>query len=223
VIDLAGVGHVYADRTPWAHRALTGIELRIGPGERILVVGHNGSGKSTLAWILAGLLRPTEGSATLDGEPVDATTGTTAMAFQHARLQLLRPTVAEDVGFGTDVGPETVDWALDAVGLEPTRFRARRIDDLSGGEQRRVALAGVLVRSPRLLVLDEPLAGLDARSRRGLVELLERLGRESEVASVVVTHDTEDGARLAERAVVLRAGQMVADGIVDDVLAEAHL
>jgi energy-coupling factor transport system ATP-binding protein len=221
VISLEHVGHVYAAGTPWAHRALAGVDLRAEAGERLLVVGHNGSGKSTLAWILAGLLRPSEGRATLDGEVLDASSGKTAMAFQHARLQLLRPTVAADVRFGTEAGDAAVDAALSSVGLDPASFRDRRIDDLSGGEQRRVALAGVLIRSPRVLVLDEPLAGLDAPSRLALLAVLERVSHESDATTVVVTHDTEDAARLASRAVVLRAGEMVADGPVADVVGSA--
>jgi energy-coupling factor transport system ATP-binding protein len=221
VIRLDDVGHVYAAGTPWAHRALARVRLRIGDGERLLVVGHNGSGKSTLAWILAGLLPPSEGRATLDGEVLDAGSGKTAMAFQHARLQLLRPTVAADVRFGIEADDHAVDAALSSVGLDPASFRDRRIDDLSGGEQRRVALAGVLVRSPRVLVLDEPLAGLDAPSRQALVAVLERVGHHSGAATVVVTHDTEDADRLAERAVVLRGGEIVADGPVADVVGSA--
>ena len=109
MIRLDDVGHVYAAGTPWAHRALAGVQLRIEGGERLLVVGHNGSGKSTLAWILAGLLQPSEGRATLDGELLDAGSGKTAMAFQYARLQLLRPTVAEDVRFGTDADDDDTE------------------------------------------------------------------------------------------------------------------
>jgi len=221
VIRLEHVGHVYAAGTPWAHRALAGVQLRIERGERLLVVGHNGSGKSTLAWILAGLLQPSEGRATLDGEILDAASGKTAMAFQYARLQLLRPTVAADVRFGTEADDDAVDAALSSVGLDPESFRERRIDDLSGGEQRRVALAGVLVRSPRLLVLDEPLAGLDAPSREALLAVLERVGHHFGATTVVVTHDTEDATRLAARAVVLRAGEVVADGPVTDVIGSA--
>src|SRR5207253_4632472 len=127
----------------------------------------------------------------------------TAMAFQHARLQLLRPTVGEDVRFGLDIDDAAVDGALADVGLDPDRFRDRRIDGLSGGEQRRVALAGVLARRPRLLVLDEPLAGLDAPSRRTLVDVLHRLTRSSGVTTVLVTHDTEDAQLLADRALLL--------------------
>jgi len=215
VIELRGVGHVYSAGTPWAHRALEGVDLRLADGERVVVIGANGSGKSTLAWILAGLLRPSEGTVTIDGDPIDLADGLTAMAFQHARLQLLRPTVAEDVGYGLDPNEADVDGALAGVGLDATSFRTRRIDDLSGGEQRRVALAGVLARRPRLLVLDEPLAGLDLPARRSLVEVLQR---PSEMTTVIVTHDTQDVALLTRRALALREGRVVADGPVDDVL-----
>jgi energy-coupling factor transport system ATP-binding protein len=115
-----------------------------------------------------------------------------------------------------------VDHALEMVGLDPDEFRSRRVDELSGGEQRRVALAGTLVRRPRLLVLDEPLAGLDLPGRRSLVTVLGRLNREAHVATVVVTHDTEDADRLADRGVALRAGEIVADDEVGVAVAEAQ-
>jgi energy-coupling factor transport system ATP-binding protein len=139
------------------------------------------------------------------------------MAFQHARLQLLRPTVGAAVRFGLDIDDEAVDRALQDVGLEPARFRDRRIDELSGGEQRRVALAGVLARKPRLLVLDEPLAGLDAPSREALVQVVGRLP--ADLTTVVVTHDTEDAERMATRALVLADTHVTADGPVAEVLA----
>ena len=216
MLVLDGVGHVYSTGTPWAHRALDNVDLSFHDGARVIVVGPNGSGKSTLAWILAGLLTPSEGAVTLDGGPLSIEESHTAMAFQHARLQLLRPTVGEDVRFGIDVDDAAVDRALADVGLDPERFRERRIDELSGGEQRRVALAGVLVREPRVLVLDEPLAGLDAPSREALVQVLGRLPRN--LTTVVVTHDTEDAERIADRALVLGDGKITADGTVADVL-----
>jgi energy-coupling factor transport system ATP-binding protein len=217
VFVLDGVGHVYSAGTPWAHRGLGGVNLELQNGDRVVVVGANGSGKSTLAWIMAGLLIPSEGRVTIDGEPLRIDDGHTAMAFQHARLQLLRPTVGEDVGFGLDVEPGVVDQALSDVGLEPTRFRTRRIDELSGGEQRRVALAGVIARKPRLLVFDEPLAGLDAPSREALVQVIGRLS--GELITIVVTHDTEDAHRIADRALLLTNGRITADGPVVEVLA----
>jgi energy-coupling factor transporter ATP-binding protein EcfA2 len=213
---LEGVGHVYSAGTPWAHRALHDVNLRLADGARVIVVGPNGSGKSTLAWILAGLLTPSEGTITLDGGPLSIAESHTAMAFQHARLQLLRPAVAADVHFGLDVDDDAVDRALTDVGLDPARFRDRRIDELSGGEQRRVALAGVLVRKPRVLVLDEPLAGLDAPSREALVQVIGRLP--NTLTTIVVTHDTEDAERIAERALLLGDGAVTADGPVAEVL-----
>jgi energy-coupling factor transport system ATP-binding protein len=217
MLVLDGVGHVYSAGTPWAHRALGGVDLRLSDGARVIVVGPNGSGKSTLAWILAGLLTPSEGKVTIDDGPLSIADGHTAMAFQHARLQLLRPNVADDVRFGLDIDDAGVDKALSDVGLAPDRFRERRIDELSGGEQRRVALAGVLARKPRLLVLDEPLAGLDAPSREALVQVLGRMPED--LTTVVVTHDTEDAERIADRALVLARGHVTADGPVADVLA----
>jgi energy-coupling factor transport system ATP-binding protein len=216
MLVLEGVGHVYSAGTPWAHRALHDVNLRLADGARVIVVGPNGSGKSTLAWILAGLLTPSEGTITLDGGPLSIEESHTAMAFQHARLQLLRPAVAEDVHFGLDVDDDAVDRALSDVGLDPARFRDRRIDELSGGEQRRVALAGVLVRKPRVLVLDEPLAGLDAPSREALVQVIGRLP--STLTTIVVTHDTEDAERIADRALLLGDGAVTADGPVAEVL-----
>jgi len=217
VFVLDGVGHVYSAGTPWAHRALGGVNLELKGGDRVVVVGANGSGKSTLAWIVAGLLKPSEGDVTIDGDTLSLDDGHTAMAFQHARLQLLRPTVAEDVRFGLDAGDDVVDQALTDVGLEPSRFRTRRIDELSGGEQRRVALAGVIARKPRLLVFDEPLAGLDAPSREALVQVIGRLS--AELITIVVTHDTEDAERIADRALLLANGKVTADGPVAEVLA----
>src|SRR5204863_6210415 len=130
--------------------------------------------------------------------------------------QVLRPTVVEDVRFGLALDDDGVNQALADVGLDPQGFRDRRIDDLSGGEQRRVALAGVIARRPRLLVLDEPLAGLDAPSRRALIDVLHRLTRSSGVTTVLVTHDTEDAQLLADRALLLADGRIVADGPVSD-------
>lgn len=216
MLVLDRVGHVYSVGTPWAHRALEDVNLTLSNGARVIVVGPNGSGKSTLAWILAGLLTPSEGTVTLDGGPLSIAESHTAMAFQHARLQLLRPTVGEDVRFGLDIDDAAVDGALTDVGLDPERFRTRRIDELSGGEQRRVALAGVLARRPRILVLDEPLAGLDAPSREALVQVLGRLPQE--LTTIIVTHDTEDAERIADRALVLGNGRITADGTVVDVL-----
>ena len=159
LVSLDDVGYVYAAGSPWAHRALDGIRLDLWRGEGVVLTGPNGSGKSTLAWILAGLTVPTEGEALLEGEPIARQPGRVGISFQHARLQLLRPTVMADVSLGAD--EDRARRSLRAVGLDADAMGPRRVDDLSGGEQRRVALAGMLVRQPDLIVLDEPYAGLD--------------------------------------------------------------
>jgi len=218
VITLKGVGHVYAAGSPWAHRALEAVDLTIGSGQRVVVVGANGSGKSTLAWAIAGLLVPSEGEVLLDDHPIDLARGETAIAFQHARLQLFRATVASDIRFGSPVPDWTIDDALTMVGLDPARFRDRKVDELSGGEQRRVVLAGAIVRRPRVLVLDEPLAGLDAPGRAHLVELLARIRATTQTSIVSVTHDLAYAHLLGERAIVLERGHVVDDGPVAGIV-----
>jgi len=174
-------------------------------------MGPNGSGKSTLAWIMAGLTEPSEGTARIDGVPGTSTRAAVVIAFQHARLQLFRPTVGEDVRFGSMAGPREADAALAVVGLDPGRFRLRRVDELSGGEQRRVALAGLLVRSPKLVVLDEPLAGLDAPSRKLFIDVLANMPAKTGAATVVVSHDVEDAGKFADRVIEIADGRIASE------------
>ena len=217
VLELRGVGHTYGWGTPWATRALDGVDLQLDSGEGVLVLGHNGSGKSTLAWILAGLLRPSQGSALLDGQPVDRAIGRVGLAFQHPRLQLLRSTVARDVAAAAGAGPEVVDAALASVGLDSAAFAHRRVDELSGGEMRRVALAGIVARHPDVIVLDEPFAGLDDAGSHALSQLLRRLRLESGITVVVVSHDDELPEGLISRVVELERGCVVRDVAVPDL------
>ena len=203
------MGYVYAKDTPWARRALEGIDLDLRRGEGVVVTGDNGSGKSTLAWILAGLLVPTEGEALLEGQSIVAGTGAVGISFQHARLQLIRPTVLADVSYGAD--KDRAAAALRSVGLDPVRMGPRRVDELSGGEQRRVALAGLLVRDPVLLVLDEPYAGLDDEARAGLAAILSELRHERGMSTLVVSHDLDNAELLGDRLVVLETGRIAGE------------
>ncbi len=178
-----------------------------------MIHGHNGSGKSTLGWIMAGLTVPTTGSCLIDGEPTDEHVGEVALAFQAARLQLMRShvdlEVASAAGF-SHRDEDRVVAALGLVGLQPSLAK-RRIDHLSGGQMRRVVLAGLLARSPRALILDEPLAGLDIGSQRGLLRLLERLRREQGLTLVVISHDSVGLESVCPRTLHLR------DGVLDTV------
>ena len=233
LLELRDVSHDYAHGTVWEHHALIDLTLSVNAGDGVLIVGDNGSGKSTLAWIIAGLLRPTHGECRVDGRPSHRNRVAAAIAFQHARLQLQRPTVAEDVadaaGWLRDLATgaerraalagdlkQRVDAVLTSAGLDPA-LGSRSIEQLSGGQQRRVAFAGLMARNPRLLVLDEPLAGLDMPTRASLVALLTRLRREQAITLIVVTHDPDPLREACPRTIGLRGGRLVADS--DDAAA----
>jgi energy-coupling factor transporter ATP-binding protein EcfA2 len=210
VLELTAVGHEYASGTPWAKTALRGVTFTVNEGDGLLVHGLNGSGKSTLAWIMAGLTVPTYGACLLDGAPVSGQVGAVAMSFQAARLQLMRSSVEREIASsaGFPVGDQSrVAATLATVGLDPGLAK-RRIDQLSGGQMRRVVLAGLLGRAPRALILDEPLAGLDAASQRGLLRLLENLRRETGLTVVVISHDFSGLEGLCPRTLHLRDGKL---------------
>ncbi len=209
VLELRAVGHEYGSGTPWAKRALHGVDLEVREGDGLLIHGSNGSGKSTLAWIMAGLTRPTAGSCLLDGTPSFKQVGAVAMSFQAARLQLMRGTVDREVASAAGISLDDLDAVppiLAAVGLAP-ELANRRVDQLSGGQMRRVVLAALLARSPRALILDEPLAGLDAAGQHDLVGLLQTL-RKGGLTVVVISHDFSGLDELCPKSVHLRDGAM---------------
>ncbi|WP_240492039.1 ATP-binding cassette domain-containing protein [Mycobacterium alsense] len=210
VIELRNVGHEYGSGTPWAKTALRDVSFAVGQGDGVLIHGGNGSGKSTLAWIMAGLTIPTTGTCLMDGRPTHEQVGAVALSFQAARLQLMRSRVDLEVASAAGFSHRETDRvaaALAVVGLDSTLAR-RRIDQLSGGQMRRVVLAGLLARSPRALILDEPLAGLDAASQRGLLRLLEDLRREQDLTVVVISHDFVGLEDLCPRTLHLRNGTL---------------
>lgn len=212
LLELKGVGHQYGLGTPWASTALRDVDLVVNEGDGVLIHGLNGSGKSTLAWIMAGLLTPTSGTCLLDGEPVSEQVGAVAISFQAARLQLMRGRV--DMEIASAAGLDYYDHsqivaALAMVGLDPA-IGLRRIDQLSGGQMRRVVLAGLLARKPRVLILDEPLAGLDAASQRGLLGLLSALRRDAGLTVIVISHDFSGLEELCPRTLHLRPGGVMA-------------
>lgn len=227
-----GLGHAYNPGTPWEREVLSEVSFFVSPGQSILITGENGSGKSTLARILTGLMRPSRGRCTLGSQPVHLRVGEVALSRQFARLQLQRPSVGLDIlsaaGFGPLVGTspsgrphrsasarkgaflnpveaeDVLASALAEVGLDPS-LSSRSVDELSGGQQRRVALAGLLAARPKAIVLDEPMAGLDADSRETLVRVLrERKARG--LGIVVISHDTEGLEALCDRRLHLDKG-----------------
>jgi energy-coupling factor transporter ATP-binding protein EcfA2 len=223
VLKLAGVGHEYGSGTPWAQTALRDISFVVHEGDGLLIHGGNGSGKSTLAWIMAGLTVPTSGTCLLDERIASEQVGAVALQFQAARLQLMRSRVDLEVASAGGFSPDDharVTAALAAVGLDAALAK-RPVDQLSGGQMRRVVLAGLLARSPRVLILDEPLAGLDAASQRGLVRLLADRRRDTGLAVVVISHDFAGLGELCPRTLHLRDGLLEPSAGTgeDDVMA----
>ncbi|MEV0250470.1 ATP-binding cassette domain-containing protein [Nocardia sp. NPDC050712] len=209
LLQLRDVHYTYNRRTPWEATALHGIDLSVRRGEALLVVGGNGSGKSTLAWILAGLLTPTTGSCELSGKPVSTQIGRVQLAFQHSRLQLQKETVGEEIADwgGRAKGSGATGRALDAVSLDRYTI-THSIERLSGGQAKRVVLAAIATCRPEVVVLDEPLAGLDPGGRADIVELLAQL-RDSGLTLIVISHDVADMAAVCDRTVHLAAGRIL--------------
>jgi energy-coupling factor transport system ATP-binding protein len=209
-LELVGVGHQYGIGTPWAKTALRDVNFVVEQGDGLLIHGGNGSGKSTLAWIMAGLTTPTSGDCLLDGRPTHEQVGAVALSFQAARLQLMRSRVDLEVASAAGFSHKDADRvaaALGVVGLDPA-LATRSIDQLSGGQMRRVVLAGLLACSPKALILDEPLAGLDTDSQRGLLSLLEDLRRDSGLTVVVISHDAVGMESLCPRTLHLADGTL---------------
>ncbi|MGW4329280.1 ATP-binding cassette domain-containing protein [Nocardia sp. NPDC004573] len=209
ILELRDVRHTYNRATPWEAPALHGVDLSVRQGEALLVVGGNGSGKSTLAWIVAGLIEPISGRCELRGKPVGKQIGAVGLAFQHSRLQLQKQTVGAEIGDwgGRATGSGAVGRALDAVGLDRS-LAARSIEELSGGQAKRVVLAAIVASHPQVVVLDEPLAGLDPEGRADIVELLARL-RDAGLTLIVISHDVADMAAVCDRTVHLRSGRIL--------------
>jgi energy-coupling factor transport system ATP-binding protein len=220
------VTYIYGRGTPMEVQALTDVSLVIGAGEFVGIIGATGSGKSTLIQHFNGLLKPTSGRVEVDDVDIHArhvdrrrVRQQIGLLFQYPEHQLFEETVIEDVAFGPrNLGlPEAealarARAALEQVGLPPDRFGARSPFGLSGGEMRRAAIAGVLAMEPRMLILDEPTAGLDPQGRHDLMEHIRRLHAGRGLTVVLVTHSMDAVAQLCRRLLVLQDGCLVADG-----------
>ncbi len=225
--------HTYMPDSPFQATAIHGIDLTVGDGDFLGLIGHTGSGKTTLIMHMNGLLKPTSGRVLVDGEDIHAkgfdrreVRRRVGLVFQYPEHQLFEETVALDVAFGPkNLGlsqgeiDERVKEGLRRVGLSPEEIGGRSPFDLSGGQMRRVAIAGVLAMRPRTLILDEPTAGLDPAGRNSLLDLIERLHAEG-VTVVMVSHSMEDVARLATRIAVMRHGQVSMAGPPVEVFAQ---
>ena len=231
-IKLEGLSHTYQGGSPFQSTALHDVNLVIEDHDLLALIGHTGSGKSTLAQHLNGLLQPTFGRVLLDGQDINEKSSdkralrfAVGLVFQYPEHQLFEETVKKDIGFGPrnmGLGEAEVDArvreAMDKIGLPYDEIAEKSPFELSGGQMRRVALAGVLAMRPRILVLDEPTAGLDPRARDFLLNDVRRLHAEG-TSVVMISHSMDDVARLATRVAVLEKGRLVMEGSPGEIFA----
>ncbi len=229
-IELKNVSFQYAPQSTGNHFNLKNINLTIGKGEFVAVVGHTGCGKSTLIQHLNGLLQATEGSYHFHGEDVygdqynkKLLRSKVGMTFQYPEHQLFEATVMKDVCFGPmnmgltrEEAEIEARKALEAVGIDEKHFEKSPFE-LSGGQKRRVAIAGVLAMNPEYFVLDEPTAGLDPRGRKKILDLIKKLHVERNMTIILVSHSMEDVAEYANRILVMNGGRLVCDGTPREV------
>lgn len=222
VLELKNLSYVYGTGTPFEKTAVNNVSLSIEKGEFIGIMGHTGSGKSTLVQMLNGLMKPTSGQVLLDGEDIWANPKEirkirfkVGMVFQYPEYQLFEETVAKDIAFGpTNMGKSGAE--LEKAVYDAARFTGLRDEllekspfDLSGGEKRRAAIAGVIAMNPEVLVLDEPTAGLDPMGRDVLLSQIVQYHKERKNTVILVSHSMEDIARVADKIIVMNKSNLV--------------
>ncbi|MBQ0137885.1 MAG: energy-coupling factor ABC transporter ATP-binding protein [Kurthia sp.] len=235
-IKLQKVGYSYAKNTPFEKRALYDVNLEISTGSYYAIIGHTGSGKSTILQHLNALLKPTEGQVQIGSKTIIAgkkekdlreVRQKVGIVFQFPEHQLFEETVLKDICFGPmnfgvseEDAKERAHALIKLVGLDETILEKSPFD-LSGGQMRRVAIAGVLAMEPEVLVLDEPTAGLDPRGRQEIMELFYSLHKEKNLTMILVTHSMEDAARYADEITIMHDGYSVMNGTPREVFSNA--
>ncbi|NLJ34134.1 MAG: energy-coupling factor transporter ATPase [Firmicutes bacterium] len=235
-IRVENLSHIYMPGTPMESVALEGISLEIKAGEFVGLIGETGSGKSTLIQHFNGLLKPTAGKVYVNGIDIGRR-GTSlkdirrrvGLVFQYPEHQLFEETVHADIAYGpSNMGLEgealkqRVREAMTMVGIDYEELKDRSPFELSGGQMRRVAMAGVLAMKPEVLILDEPTAGLDPRGREEILQQIKALHREFALTVVLVSHSMEDVARLVERLLVMHRGKLVLTGPTREIFARGE-
>ena len=225
-IALEHVNYIYSPGTAYEKRALNDISLEIGQGQFVGIIGHTGSGKSTLIQHLNGLMKATSGDILYDGQSIYAEgydmrklRSQVGLVFQYPEHQLFEVDVISDVCFGPknqglseEESEKNAREALELVGF-PEKYYKQSPFELSGGQKRRVAIAGVLAMKPKVLILDEPMAGLDPSGREEMLTLLSKLYEERQISIVLVSHNMDDVAKYADRILVMNEGELVLDGV----------
>lgn len=230
------VGFAYQAGTPFEMRVLHDVSFSIEDGSYVAIIGHTGSGKSTILQHLNALLKPTEGLVELGDKTIDSTTGNkdlkplrkkVGIVFQFPEAQLFEETVEKDIAFGPknfgvseEEALKIASEVIHTVGL-PADVLKKSPFDLSGGQMRRVAIAGVLAMKPEVLVLDEPTAGLDPKGRLEMMEMFYKLNKEQNMTIVLVTHQMNDVSDYADHVVVIESGKVVKEGSPKEVFADA--
>lgn len=234
VISIRGLSHVYSPKTPFECSAINDINLDIYAGETLGVIGHTGSGKSTLISHLNGLIKPSSGTILYNGEDIFKSKEFThsirfkvGLVLQYPEYQLFEETVYDDISFG----PRNMGLSKEEIDIrvhEAARFAGISEDylplspfELSGGQKRRVAIAGVIAMRPRVLILDEPTAGLDPIGREDLLAHISSYREETNAAIVIVSHSMEDIASIADRLVVMNGGQIMLSGTPSEVFSHS--
>lgn len=229
------LAHVYSEGTPKEHRAIHDVSIDVPPGSFYAIIGHTGSGKSTFIQHLNGLLKPTSGSVHIGNTTIKAdekpkrlkeVRKRVGMVFQYPEHQLFEETIEKDICFGPrnfgvseKEAKRRAKETLRLVGLDE-EYLERSPFELSGGQMRRVAIAGVLAMNPEVLILDEPTAGLDPSGQREMMELFISLQKEKEITIILVTHSMEDAARYADRIFVMADGTLYLEGTPDEIFRQ---
>lgn len=230
------LSYVYSPKTPFESRALDHINLEIQDGEFVGIIGHTGSGKSTLVQLICGLIRPTEGTVIIDGMDIFAKDAdkkklrsTVGMVFQYPEYQLFEETVEKDIAFGpTKAGisgyelAERVKEAMELVGMDYEKYKDRSPFELSGGQKRKAAIAGVLAMRPRVLIMDEPIAGLDPIGRDNLMDLVKALNDRG-TTILMISHNMDGMAEYVSKIVAMRDGKVVAQGRPEEIFSKHEL
>jgi len=233
-IKVEGLRHVYSEGTPFEKVAIDGIDAEIRAGELVALIGHTGSGKSTFVQHLNGLLKPSAGRVLYEGADIFASKEATrdvrfkvGLVFQYPEYQLFEETVRRDIAFGPkNMGlseaetDERVREAAAFVGVSEELFERSPLE-LSGGQKRRVAIAGVIAMRPGVLILDEPTAGLDPAGCEGILKNILDYKAQTGSTVILVTHDMDDAARVADRLMVFSDGRIAMDGAPDEVFSRA--
>ncbi len=235
ILEVKNLTHIYSAGTPFEHTALEDVSFSIEPGEFIGVIGHTGSGKSTLMQHLNGLLKPTSGSVLLGGKDIWSDKALTrdsrfrvGLVFQYPEYQLFEETVYKDIAFGPKnmgLKAEEIDRrvreAAGFVGLTPEQLEVSPFD-LSGGQKRRVAIAGVIAMEPEVLILDEPTAGLDPEGREAILKNIDDYRQAKNATVMMVSHSMNDVARLTSRLLVLSGAHLIMDGTPAEVFSRGQ-